>query len=123
MSAVVSTVQYPHQPGRLDNLNEPELRDIIAQFGELPDAVLQVQFTHINGRQFDDYAFAVATCQLKTQGSDEDWVIRLQRRSTSLTPYIGKYLICVFVRLPGIHYTIEIDPHERRVVHWEWQAT
>lgn len=123
MSAVVSAVQNPHQPAQLCNLNEPELRDIVAQCGGLPDAVLQVQFTHVDGRLFDDYAFAVATSQLKTQGSDEDWAVRLQRRSTSLTPYIGKYLICVFVRLPGIHYTIEVDPDERRIVHWEWQTT
>lgn len=123
MSAVASAVKYPHYPPHLGDLNEPELRDIIGQFGELPDAVLQVQFTHTNGRILDDYAFAVATCQLKMQGSDEDWAMRLRRRSTSLAQYIGQYLICVFVRLPGIHYTIEVDPDARRVVHWEWQAT
>ena len=30
-------------------------------------------------------------------------------------------LICVFIRLPGVIYTIEIDPGTEEVIHWEWQ--
>lgn len=36
---------------------------------------------------------------------------------------LDRQLVCVFFRLPGCHYTFEIDPESNTVVHWEWQPT
>lgn len=123
MSAVESEISYSEQPAHITDLNDRELREIISQVGELPNAVQQLQFTQTFRRVFDASTFAAATSQQKTSGTDDEWALRLQRRGTSLTPYIGQYLICVLIRLPGVYYTIEVDPGERRVVHWEWQST
>lgn len=124
MSAVALPGHCPGSdgPADLNGLSEPELRDIICQFGELPTAVRQAPFSFINGRVLDDDAFEVLISQSRSQGTMEDWTSRLQRRFASLRPYVGHYLICTFIRLPGIHYTIEVEPHLRRVVHWECQV-
>jgi len=123
MSAVISGSRYTDKPVNILDLDELELRQIIRRLGEIPEVVRQVSFTQIIRRIFCASSFAMAISQKKLHGSDEDWEYRLQRRSASLSPYVGKHLICVFIRLPGVHYTIEVDPGERRVVHWEWQAT
>jgi hypothetical protein len=39
-----------------------------------------------------------------------------------LSQYLDKTLICIYIRLPGVHYTIEIDPKMNRVIYWEWQS-
>ena len=46
----------------------------------------------------------------------------MSRIEQALHLYIGKMLACVYVRLPGVHYTIEVDVESCEVVYWEWQA-
>ena len=46
---------------------------------------------------------------------------RLRIRREALTKHLGSSLTCVLVRLPGVLYTIEIDPINWSIVHWEWQ--
>ena len=36
--------------------------------------------------------------------------------------FLDQRLTCVCIRLPGIVYTIEIDPRAEKVIHWEWQS-
>ena len=103
-------------------INEHDLRDILRQFGELPDGVPRLPFTQLSCRLLTSDQFQTLISQRKMQVSDPDWVSRLQKRCTSLAPYVGHFLICIFIRLPGCHYTIEVDPIVRSVVHWEWQT-
>jgi phosphoribosyl-dephospho-CoA transferase len=47
---------------------------------------------------------------------------RRQRRKKALMRYLDQRLVCVCLRLPGVIYTIEINPETEEVVHWEWQT-
>lgn len=49
------------------------------------------------------------------------WQARLQRRQKYIGPFAGRSLVCAFVRLARIHYTIEIDPGSGSIVYWEAQ--
>ena len=46
---------------------------------------------------------------------------RLRIRRVALRKHQGSTLTCVLIRLPGILYTIEIDPVNWSIVHWESQ--
>ena len=46
---------------------------------------------------------------------------RLRIRREALKKYQGSSLICALIRLPGVLYTIEIDPVNWSIVHWESQ--
>lgn len=73
-------------------------------------------------RLLDSDLFNNIVSQPRNPAADKDWADRLQRRRDTLRPHIGKVLSCVFIRLPGVHYTIEVDVATKDVVHWEWQA-
>ena len=123
MSAVASAVKHPEHPSYVGEIDELALRNIINLIRELPSAVPQEPFAYVDRRVLSTSILESLTTQRKTQGSDADWAQTLQRRSTNLMPFIGQYLICVLIRLPGVHYTIEVEPCESRVVHWEWQGS
>ena len=123
MSAVASAVKHPVHPSYVGEINELALPNIINQVSELPIAVTQAPFAYVDRRVLSTSLLESLMSQHKTQGSDADWAQTLQRRSTNLTPFIGQYLICVLIRLPGVHYTIEVEPCESRVAHWEWQGS
>ena len=91
-------------PGPID---DTDLRDIIRQRRDIPAEVADAAFSHVVRRELDYTLFTTITTQSITGGADEEWEARL---------------ICVFVCLPRIHYTMEIDPLHRRLVYWEWQA-
>ena len=46
---------------------------------------------------------------------------KLRIRREALRKHHGSTLICVLIRLPGVLYTIEIDPVNWSIVHWECQ--
>ena len=126
MSAVASAIKErqlnsPSYHAQSLRINETDLRDILRRTGELPIGVPETQFTQVCSRLLDDDLFKTLISQNKTHGSDSEWALRLQKRETSLAPFIGHFLVCVFIRLPGCHYTIELDPVASSVVHWEWQ--
>ncbi len=127
MSAVVSSVNN----SQLEDLNysalpigisECDLRDILRRLGELPNGVPELPFTQLSCRLLNSDHFQTLVSQSKTQGTDADWASRLQKRRANLENCIGHFLVCVFIQLPGCHYTIEVDPIARSVVHWEWQT-
>lgn len=99
-----------------------DLRGVIRGFEELPEYVRYAHFTQVSERQLDFNLFNTMVSQSPNPANDRAWADRLQRRHDALLPHTGKMLTCVFIRLPGVHYTIEVDPVAREVVHWEWQA-
>ena len=106
--------------------NSPELtsnpREAIRRFDELPEFVRHAHFTQVSERRMDSGLFNTIVSQTPNPLADKDWEDRLKRRHDALLPHVGKMLTCVFIRLPGVHYTIEVDPVSEEVVHWEWQA-
>ena len=100
-----------------------DIRTIIQECGEIPAGVTSAELTRIDERILDQRLLAFLISESASQSNDADWVVRQRRRKEALSPYLDRVLICVFIRLPGIHYTIEVDPELERVVHWEWQMT
>ena len=104
--------------------NEPlDIRHIINECLDLPSDVSSAEFTRVDERLLDQRLLSILASESAEESDDADPTVRHQCREQALSPYLDKFLICVFIRLPGVHYTIEIDPELERVVHWEWQAT
>ena len=103
-----------------EGTNDPT--DAVRAFRELPDFVRHSKFRQVNKRILDANLFETIVSQRPIRADETDWVERLKRRHEALQPHIGKMLACVNVRLPGVHYTIEVDVESCEVVYWEWQA-
>ena len=122
MAAVSSAVRHrysdkPDAPKSLEAL----LRRAVGRCSELPVGVQNVSFTHISSRVFDEGLFQTLINQSRSHDNKSDWAARIEKREENLTDYVGRHLVCVFIHLPGLHYTIEIDLNTALVVHWEWQ--
>lgn len=98
-----------------------DVRAIIQECRELPPDVTRAELTRVEERIIDQRLLSILVSQSLSESDDPEWVVRHKRRKEALLPYLGRILFCVFIRLPGIHYTIEVDPELQRVVHWEWQ--
>lgn len=98
------------------------LREIIRNCSELPSRVKIAEFTFVEERLIDEKLLHRLSSYQTTDNVAPDWTIRLRRRRETLSSYLGKDLICVLIRLPGVQYTIEVDPVSQNVVHWEWQV-
>ena len=96
--------------------------EAVRTFEELPDLVRHAKFRQVNERVLNAKLFETIVSQRPMRCDENDWAGRLKRRQEALQPYIGKMLACVYVRLPGVHYTIEVDVESCEVVYWEWQA-
>jgi hypothetical protein len=92
----------------------------MAASSQLPATVIAAAFTKVYGRVLDDRTIAVITDPSSSAQEDADQ--RCQLRKKTLVPYKGRRLICVLISLPGVIYTVEIDPFLHRVIHWEFQA-
>lgn len=102
---------------------ELDPREIVHRCKYLPDKVRRAELTHIEKRVVDKALIAELTNPESLENQNEESIDRLRNRRKALISYLGSTLVCVFVRLPGCHYTIEIDPVDRSVIHWEWQHT
>lgn len=98
-----------------------DIRAIIQECRELPPDVTRAKLTRVDERIIDRRLLSFLVGQSAPERRDPGWLDRQSCRKDALSPYLGRVLICVFIRLPGIHYTIEVDPELQRVVHWEWQ--
>jgi len=98
-----------------------DIRAIVQECRELPPDVTRAELTRVDERIIDRRLFSFLVDQSAPEHHDSGWLVRQRCRKDALSPYLGRVLICVFIRLPGIHYTIEVDPELQRVVHWEWQ--
>ena len=98
-----------------------DIRAIIQECRELPPDVTRAESTRVDERVIDLRLLSFLVGQSAPERRDPGWLDRQSCRKDALSPYLGRVLICVFIRLPGIHYTIEVDPELQRVGHWEWQ--
>ena len=96
------------------------LRSIMSASAKLPPTVIAARFSKIYDRILDNQTIAAVTDPSSFAQEDADE--RCRQRKEALVPYEGKRLVCVVISLPGVFYTVEIDPSLRKVVHWECQA-
>lgn len=102
--------------------DEPlDIRAILASCKILPSVVAEATFTSVVERVVDRGVLDRLTSEAACSSNSGDWLDRRKRREAALSQYLGHVLVCVFIRLPGIHYTIEIDPQKLRVIHCESQ--
>jgi len=87
----------------------------------LPAVVASADFSFVSERVIDNGVLEELCGDSAYPSGTDDWLDRQKRRKKALSPYLDKPLTCVFIRLPGVHYTIEIDPELERVIYWEWQ--
>ena len=99
-----------------------DLRSIVKESIDLPAEVLSADFSNIHDRILDQKIISGLIKPSKPEPETGDWSKRCLHRKEALMPYLGKRLICVCIRLPGVVYTIEIDPGAEDVIHWEWQS-
>lgn len=109
-------------PGEVGDESVFDCIEVIRAFGELPDDVRNAPVARIDGRLLDRRLLAQLISQPPPPDSEVGWSDRILRREESLVPHLGKVLFCALIRLPGVQYTVEIDPLSRAVVHWEWQS-
>ncbi len=113
---------YSDGDSAFDENRTLHLRSILKESIDLPAEVLSVEFSHIHDRILDQKVFS-EMLKPPTSGTEAgDWSKRCDRRKEALMPYLDQRLICVCIRLPGVVYTIEIDPRAKKVIHWEWQS-
>ena len=94
-----------------------QLRSILAASGVLQPAVVTAKFARIHDRFLEEEA--ISTLSDPAYCPHDDAIERCEIRGKVLAPYVGKRLICISINLPGVAYTIEIDPFSARVVHWD----
>ncbi len=99
-----------------------DIRGIIRECIELPPDVSSAEFTRVDERLLDQQLLSFLASESVAESDEAKRVVRQRCRKGARSPYLDKILICVFIRLPGVHYTIEIDPESECVVHWEWQT-
>lgn len=104
--------------------SEPlDLRAIIRANDTLPRDIKTAAFAHVEERVMDRTLLKYLSEWCPDGSPAEERESRRIARQSALSAYLGHTLHCVFIRLPGGHYTIEIAADEQRIVHWEWQAT
>ena len=118
-----SSTIYPDDFSEWDESETLDIHAIIQESNGLPPDVTNANIKSINKRVLNQRLLSLLVSQVAPQDSDSEWQVRQQNRKKALSLYLGRALICVFIQLPGLHYTIEVDPKSERVVHWEWQKT
>lgn len=99
---------------------DDRLREIILETSKIPEAVAASEFTRVDERNLDDALFRILTDRHPSASISATSPRIIERRADALYPYVGRTLVCVLISLPGVRYTVEVDPNEKRVVHWEW---
>ena len=92
------------------------LRALIRNCPEIPADVGEARFARVDERRIDK-----SLLQFLKEKNEETDSVTMQRRFEILSTYLDRSLICVLIRLPGVCYTIEVDPEEDCIVHWEWR--
>lgn len=102
---------------------ERDIHEILELCPELPAPVKNANPSLIEERLIDESLLSQLTNSSSLEKISDESLIRFRKRQKALSPYLDSILICVFIRVPGGHYTIEINPVDKSVVHWEWQQT
>lgn len=113
---------YSDGDSAFDDNRTLHLRSILKESIDLPAEVLGVEFSHIHDRILDQKIFSELINPANSETETDDWSKRCHNRKQALMPYLDQRLVCVCIRLPGVVYTIEIDPGAEKVIHWEWQS-
>ncbi len=98
-----------------------DIQGIVAEAPDLPEIVRSVPFAHVESKNITKVILSKITTRTLCESPTRVWVNRLNRRRQALLPYIGRTLNSVLNKLPGINYTLEIDPEFDRVIRWESQ--
>ncbi len=98
------------------------LRALIKNCSAIPSEISEARFSSVVERKIDESLLRYLMENGDPDGGDEELTPETRRRLEALSPYLDRTLICVLIRLPGVIYTIEIDPTNDRIVYWEWQA-
>ncbi len=88
---------------------------------DLPEAVKVARIHYTCQRLIDANEISRLTDPKSLGNEDPILLQQLSARRKALSPYLGSFLTCVCMCLPGAYYTLEIDPISKSVVHWEWQ--
>ena len=104
-------------------LSAPEPLDIgsILLLSNLPKEVKTARIAYTNERLINETEISRLTEPTLLEKDDPKYIERLRKRRKALSDYLESSLICVLIRLPGVCYTIEIDPVSQSIAHWEWQ--
>ena len=121
------SINYDEREQPVDESEQNEswmrhLRALIKNCTAIPSEISEAKFSRVVERKIDESLLRYLTDNGDHENGDEELAPETQCRLQALSPYLDRTLICVLIRLPGVHYTIEIDPTDDRVVHWEWQA-
>ncbi len=100
-----------------------DIRSIMRKSIDLPAEILNADFSHFQDRILDQNAFSMLTDLGALEADNAKISERYACRKRALAPYLDRRLICVCIHVPGVMYTIEIDPEAKELVHWEWQST
>lgn len=102
--------------------HETTLRKILESDARIPASVRNASFSRCRERVLEEHELQALLAQEPPKGAAEDWPGRLQRRSDALTPLVGRRLYCVFIQLPGTHFTAEISTTAGMLVYWEFES-
>ena len=95
------------------------IEQIVRDFEELPQQARTAKISRLDERVLSRSLLDTLLNQ-PAPGNAVDWPARIEKRRQKLEPYLGRLLTCIFIRLPGVYFTIEVDPHTEAIVHWEW---
>ncbi len=87
----------------------------------LPKEVRKAAISQVFERLMDAAEIARLTAPHPPQSDNSEYLERLRIRLEALIANKDSVLICALIRLPGVVYTIEINPRDESIVHWEWQ--
>ena len=97
--------------------------DVLTRCSWLPEEIRTAAPSRVFERRLDSDEYRRITTMATHDPVCVDTGKILAARKKALSPFVESQLVCVFIRLPGGHYTIEIEPISEKVVHWEWQET
>lgn len=104
-------------------LDEDELRLILRAHPKISSHISEAPFAHVSQRKITLEQYHDLTTQVCQGGDSDSWRARIDARRSRLASYVGRSLVCIFIRFPTAHFTVEIDPKSSAVVHFEGQAT
>ena len=121
------SINYKESEQTVDEAERDEsgtrhLRALIKNCTAIPSEISEAKFARVVERKIDESLLRYLTENGDPDGGDKELTPETRRRLEALSPYLDRTLICILIRLPGVNYTIEIDPTNDRIVHWEWQA-
>lgn len=115
-----SDPSYQQFDSELPTLDALDIRSILLS-SDLPDTVKTAPVAQTHERLMDSEEIDRLTNPHQPQTAHSDNSERLRIRREALIANKDSILVCILIRLPGVVYTIEINPEMDAIVHWEWQ--